>query len=583
MQSTEQAVDSEVLTQFVSITGAEESIARDILSACNSDLANSLSHYFAIQDAGGTIAGPSGGDESRGAASAQTEHRNDAMDTGVAAPTSTAAPFAHDTTESDAAFAAALAREEQPFSGENVRAPIAERMDTLVQEGRSAREDGHLLRAGERAAFLGVDTPSTALYDRDFGSGAASAARTVEDASSLPRGSTFGASSSLAGLYRPPNRILIYGSLEKALETGARNNKWILVNIQAHNEFSSIVLNRDVWGDEAVQALVGSAFYLWQRYLATADGERYKTYYAFDNLPHVALLDPRTGERLLVWESSGDPSWHLTPERLLSDLTDFLDNHSLEQDALGPTHMRKTRALEEFAFGAIETASAPGAADGDFVPTDGDISMMDEDAQMAAAIAASMGEHTGHGINSQHTESADGAADENMYSRSPEFQRMLSSAVSRENAELNAQRHIIREQDEEYQMALAIDRSRAEMQRQEQLEAERAALETQRTLEERDARREKIARRVPAEPQAEAAQITELAIRLPSGKRLIRRFRLNHTIQSVLDYVVTEAELSEGAFDLLSTYPRKVFTSTPDMTLESAGLFPKAALIVTER
>mmetsp|Transcript_4753 Transcript_4753/g.12791 ORF Transcript_4753/g.12791 Transcript_4753/m.12791 type:complete len:210 (+) Transcript_4753:3-632(+) len=209
--------------------------------------------------------------------------------------------------------------------------------------------------------------------------------------------------------------------------------------------------------------------------------------------------------------------------------------------------------------------------------------MMDEDAQMAAAIAASMGEHTGHGINSQHTESADGAADENMYSRSPEFQRMLSSAVSRENAELNAQRHIIREQDEEYQMALAIDRSRAEMQRQEQLEAERAALETQRTLEERDARREKIARRVPAEPQAEAAQITELAIRLPSGKRLIRRFRLNHTIQSVLDYVVTEAELSEGAFDLLSTYPRKVFTSTPDMTLESAGLFPKAALIVTER
>mmetsp|Transcript_7919 Transcript_7919/g.16970 ORF Transcript_7919/g.16970 Transcript_7919/m.16970 type:complete len:385 (-) Transcript_7919:63-1217(-) len=383
-------------------------------------------------------------------------------------------------------------------------------------------------------------------------------------------------------MYRPPNRILLHGSLEKALEIGARNHKWILVNIQSHNEFSSMVLNRDVWGDDAVQALVGSAFYLWQRYVATADGERYKTYYPFDNLPHIALLDPRTGESLLTWESSGEPTWTLSCERLLADLTDFLDAHSLQQDSIGPAHLKKSRALEEFAAGsAVDdlgygAASSAGAAQN--APSS---SMMDEDAQIAAAIAASISDHVG---NSAAGDSGGVSADTEMLGASPEYNRILSSAASRENPELNEQRHIIREQDEEYQMALAIDRSKAEMRKQEQLQAERVALESQRTQQEHEDRKERTALRVPPEPGADVpqSQTTELAIRLPSGERLVRRFHVDNTIENVLDYISANTGHAEGAFDLMSPFPRRTFTNAPHLTLGDAKLAPKAALVVHE-
>lgn len=41
---------------------------------------------------------------------------------------------------------------------------------------------------------------------------------------------------------------------------------------------------------------------LWRRVAGCSDAERYTAFYPVDTVPHIALLDPRTGERLLVWD-----------------------------------------------------------------------------------------------------------------------------------------------------------------------------------------------------------------------------------------------------------------------------------------
>lgn len=35
-----------------------------------------------------------------------------------------------------------------------------------------------------------------------------------------------------------------------------QSHKWLLVNIQDHDNFRSHSLNRDVWGDETIQCLI---------------------------------------------------------------------------------------------------------------------------------------------------------------------------------------------------------------------------------------------------------------------------------------------------------------------------------------
>ena len=49
--------------------------------------------------------------------------------------------------------------------------------------------------------------------------------------------------------------------------------KWMVVNIQCHEEFSSHMLNRDTWIDETVISLLGSSFVFWQRGHTSGDAQ----------------------------------------------------------------------------------------------------------------------------------------------------------------------------------------------------------------------------------------------------------------------------------------------------------------------
>jgi Thioredoxin-like len=53
--------------------------------------------------------------------------------------------------------------------------------------------------------------------------------------------------------------------LQQIAQACREAKKWIMVNIQDHAVFESHRLNRDVWADETVYALLSQDFAFWQR------------------------------------------------------------------------------------------------------------------------------------------------------------------------------------------------------------------------------------------------------------------------------------------------------------------------------
>ena len=69
---------------------------------------------------------------------------------------------------------------------------------------------------------------------------------------------------SLSQLYRPPLELLFQGNFTEAKEAGTALNKWLIVNVQDAREFSSHILNRDVWNNSKVKNVVEKSYLLWQ-------------------------------------------------------------------------------------------------------------------------------------------------------------------------------------------------------------------------------------------------------------------------------------------------------------------------------
>lgn len=127
------------------------------------------------------------------------------------------------------------------------------------------------------------------------------------------------AQDNLASLYRPPFALMYHGSFEKAKDAARAQNRWLLVNMQSTREFSSHMLNRDTWANEAVAQTIKSNFIFWQVYDDTEEGSKVCTYYKLDSMPVVMVIDPITGQKMRSWRGM------VQPETLLEDLISFMD------------------------------------------------------------------------------------------------------------------------------------------------------------------------------------------------------------------------------------------------------------------
>ena len=152
----------------------------------------------------------------------------------------------------------------------------------------------------------------------------------------------------LAEMYRPPFEIMYRPSWDNARQEGKDNEKWILVNIQDPSIFDCQVLNRDIWKNQGIKDTIKENFLFMQYTKDDPRGQQYRQYY-FQNCdnpnayPHIAIVDPRTGEQVKVWSGPPVPK----PADFLMQLHEFLDRYSLNITAKNPVAKRKPEAKKE--------------------------------------------------------------------------------------------------------------------------------------------------------------------------------------------------------------------------------------------
>ncbi|OWA53165.1 putative UBX domain-containing protein 7 [Hypsibius exemplaris] len=106
---------------------------------------------------------------------------------------------------------------------------------------------------------------------------------------------------SLADIYRPPVEIMTHGSFEDARDNAVNKKLWMMINIHNYAEFDCQKLVRDVLRHEAVIEIIKENFVFWSVTHDSADGLRYITHYKAVSFPHLAIIDPRTGEKILTY------------------------------------------------------------------------------------------------------------------------------------------------------------------------------------------------------------------------------------------------------------------------------------------
>lgn len=137
--------------------------------------------------------------------------------------------------------------------------------------------------------------------------------------------------SRLAYLFRPPFDIIKNVDLETAREEAKNRMLWVMINLQDNTDFSCQKLNRDLWKDQRIKDVIVENFIFLQYISTSQDGILYQRFYPIKEYPHIAIIDPRTGERVKVWNSST-----IEPDGFLIELHDFLEQYSLDPNFKNP-------------------------------------------------------------------------------------------------------------------------------------------------------------------------------------------------------------------------------------------------------
>ena len=303
------APDAALVDQLVAVTGVERSLAVGLLEACGGNLEMAINMQMEDQGQGG---GGGPGTSGQGAG-----------------------------------------------GEEEVRAPIPQKQEQMVQPGF----EGYVMnnRVG-KAGNGGRRVRSVFDGFRDFQAETKrmeAALDTDTDRQEERLGVSRAKKRTLEELFKPPLDLMWSGDWSSAREQATNSGRWLLVNIQDAKEFQCQVLNRDLWANPGVKAIIGEHFVFWQQYRESDEAERYMTFYSIDKWPYVAIIDPRTGENMVTWANIDAAAFPAL-------ITEFLTLHpSLESPVKEPVRKK--------------------------IKTDNPVEM-DEAAQLEAAIAASLAE-----------------------------------------------------------------------------------------------------------------------------------------------------------------------------------------------
>ncbi|KAK3718930.1 UBX domain protein Ubx2 [Vermiconidia calcicola] len=248
---------------------------------------------------------------------------------------------------------------------EGVRAPMARTTETLVGPGSEWRDrddpnemqaaiaEQMMARSQRRRGAPGIfnqrDTPS--IWSNDDPNNAEAHRQALSRATGGASEQT-SKSNLLAELFRPPFDLMAtHLSFSEARDEGKENEKWIIVNVQDPSIFDCQVLNRDIWKNPSIRDTVKEHFIFLQYNKADPRGQEYANYY-FSNMrdnedayPHIAIIDPRTGEQVKTWSGSPAPK----ANEFLMDLHEFLDRYSLKMDMKNPVQAKRKEKKKDVA------------------------------------------------------------------------------------------------------------------------------------------------------------------------------------------------------------------------------------------
>ncbi|KNE71985.1 hypothetical protein AMAG_15927 [Allomyces macrogynus ATCC 38327] len=220
----------------------------------------------------------------------------------------------------------------------------------------------------------------------------------VPAASSSTQRPFYEANNKLHSLFAPPADLMFKGTFDNAKEIGRREHKWVLVDLHDPTEFACEVLNRDLWKHHDVQEAVRANFLFLQPRTTDNDGRAYRTLYPVAGCPHVAILDPRTGERMAIVGSTAPtmsapitraPRLLKDPAEFVTFIFEFLDAHPLVTAAPAVAAAPSVGGAEDDQLAAALRASAQDDAALQ-AALKASVSAADEDEALQAALRASL-------------------------------------------------------------------------------------------------------------------------------------------------------------------------------------------------
>lgn len=129
----------------------------------------------------------------------------------------------------------------------------------------------------------------------------------------------------LAELFRPPFDIITDMNLDEAKKEAQEANKWVLVNVQDVSNFDCQRLNRDIWSHESIKEIILQNFVFLQFTDTSDEAQTYRVMYPIDHFPHIAILDPWTGEQMMRWTKVPEVS------QFLEQIVEFLVAHKVDE------------------------------------------------------------------------------------------------------------------------------------------------------------------------------------------------------------------------------------------------------------
>ncbi|KAL2757294.1 hypothetical protein ACRALDRAFT_1074411 [Sodiomyces alcalophilus JCM 7366] len=397
---------------------------------------------------------------------------------------------------------------------ESVRSPIRATTETLVAPtfGGGYDEDeaaAFLQQQRQRAAARargGLRNPfnhETSIWEDAGGGGSSGAAES----------NTSARARRLADLFRPPFDLMSHLDWDEARDQGKEEKKWIMVNLQDNSIFQCQALNRDLWKDKQVQEEVRENFIFLQYSKSARDAHQYITFYCQgnshenpDNYPHVAIIDPRTGEQVKLWSGLPFPN----AQDFWAELRDFLQRYSLDVSKKNPV--------------AKETAKRPKTID---------VDRMTEEEMLEMALQNSMATANGQGAGSGPTSKSSVVDPDSLTKADKEAAAMADEKEGGEGEE---------EQEEEEEAPSGLASIAGDKPHQE--------------------------------PEHDPATTTRIQFRLPTGGRVIRRFKVDETVRRIFEWLKAEPiEGKEGVEFELKTSPQgQDLLGVLEKTIQEAGL-----------